>query len=69
MFDAEIDSLLEDAGYRFDPATGLYQVVTGAAEGETDHSSEFISDELGIPLDDLIRWEGQQMTPTDSGSQ
>jgi hypothetical protein len=68
MFDQEIASLLEDAGYQFDPSTGLYQVIAGAAEGEGDHSSEYIADELGIPLEDLIRWEGEQMTPTDSGS-
>ena len=68
MFDQEIASLLEDAGYQFDPSTGLYRAVTGAAEDESDHSSEFIADELGIPLDDLIRWEGEQMAPTDTGS-
>ena len=60
MIDAEITSLLEDAGYQFDPTTGLYRAVTGAAEGESDHSSEYISDELGIPLEDLVRWEGEQ---------
>ena len=60
MIDAEITSLLEEAGYQFDPATGLYRAVTGAAEGESDHSSEFISDELGIPIEDLVRWEGEQ---------
>jgi hypothetical protein len=60
MIDAEITSLLEEAGYQFDPTTGLYRAITGAAENESDHSSEFISDELGIPLEDLVRWEGEQ---------
>ena len=64
MIDQEIASLLEDAGYQFDPGTGLYRAITGAAEGESDHSSEFISDELGIPLEDLVRWEGEQTSPT-----
>ena len=64
MIDQEIASLLEDAGYQFDPGTGLYRAITGAAEGEGDHSSEFIADELGIPLEDLVRWEGEQTPQT-----
>ena len=61
MIDAEIASLLEDAGYRFVPESIRYQAVTGAAADETDHSPQFIADELGIPLEDLIRWEDAQL--------
>jgi hypothetical protein len=64
MFDQEIASLLEEAGYQFNPTTGLYRAVTGAAEGEQDHSSEYVADELGIPLEDLVRWEGEQTSAT-----
>jgi hypothetical protein len=65
MIDEEIASLLEDAGYQFDPSTGRYRVIQGAGVDETDHSSEFVADELGIPLDDLTRWEAEiQQTPS-----
>ena len=46
MLDEEIASLLEDAGYRFAPESARYQVVAGAAADETEHSSEFVADEL-----------------------
>jgi hypothetical protein len=61
MLDEEIASLLEDAGYRFNPEAARYQVVAGAAEDETDHSSEFVADELGIDVEDLRRWEDEQL--------
>lgn len=62
MLDEEIASLLEDAGYRFVPQTARYQVVSGAASAdETEHSSGFIADELGIDLEDLMRWEDEQL--------
>jgi hypothetical protein len=61
MLDEEIASLLEDAGYRFMPEAARYQVVTGAAVDETEHSSEFVADELGIDLEDLQRWEDEQL--------
>jgi hypothetical protein len=62
MLDQEIASLLEDAGYQFVPESGLYQVVAGATDSdETEHSSEFVADELGIDVDDLQRWEDEQM--------
>ena len=62
MLDEEIASLLEDAGYRFAPEAARYQVVSGAASAdETEHSSEFVADELGIDLEDLQRWEDEQL--------
>lgn len=62
MLDQEIASLLEDAGYHFAPETARYQVVAGAANSEElDHSSEFVADELGIDVDDLRRWEDEQL--------
>ena len=62
MLDEEIASVLEDAGYKFLPESARYQVVAGAADAdETEHSSEFVADELGIDVDDLRRWEDQQL--------
>jgi hypothetical protein len=61
MLDEEIASLLEDAGYRFIPETARYQVMVGAGADETDHSPEFVADELGIDVDDLRRWEDEQL--------
>jgi hypothetical protein len=62
MLDEEITSLLEDAGYRFVPETARYQVVSGAASAdETEHSSDFVADELGIDREDLLRWEDEQL--------
>jgi hypothetical protein len=62
MLDEEIASLLEDAGYRFVPETARYQVIAGAASAdETDHSSEYVADELGIEVEDLRRWEDEQL--------
>lgn len=66
MIDEEISSLIEEAGYRFTPETGRYQVVAGAIGiDETDHSPEFIADELGIPLDDLERWQQERLGAPD----
>ena len=62
MIDEEISSLLEDAGYRFVPEAARYQVVVGAATAdETEHSPDFVADELGIPFEDLRRWEDQRL--------
>jgi hypothetical protein len=62
MLDEEIASLLEDAGYRFVPQSTRYQVIAGAADAdETEHSSEFVADELGIDVEDLQRWEDEQL--------
>ncbi|MGD1278772.1 MAG: hypothetical protein ABR964_16285 [Tepidisphaeraceae bacterium] len=58
MNDLEIESLLQDAGYRFDLAAGLY-IVSDGDEGDFFDTQD-IADELEIPVDDLIRWEAQQ---------
>jgi hypothetical protein len=66
MQDVEVESLLTEAGYRFAPATGRYELVD--AEGdELDYPTEDIADQLGIPVDDLIRWEEQQVAAADAG--
>jgi hypothetical protein len=62
MIDEEISSLLEDAGYRFVPRSARYQVIEGAASAEeVEHSPEFVADELGIPYEDLVRWEDERL--------
>jgi hypothetical protein len=62
MIDEEISSLLEDAGYRFVPQSTRYQVIEGAASAdEVEHSSQFVADELGIPYEDLMRWEDERL--------
>jgi hypothetical protein len=62
MIDEEISSLLEDAGYRFVPEAARYQVFEGAASAdEVEHSSPFVADELGIPYEDLLRWEDERL--------
>ena len=62
MIDEEITSLREDAGYRFAPEAVRYHVVLGATSAdEVEHSSEYVADELGIPLDDLVRWEDERL--------
>lgn len=68
MIDEEISSLIEGAGYRFSPETGRFQVVAGAGVDETDHSPEFIADELGIPLEDLERWQQEQAPVPDEST-
>src|ERR1700760_2258899 len=63
MQDVEIESLLEDAGYVFNPTTGRYDVtVSEQDDGEAyDQGSEEVSDILEIPIDDLQRWEAEQL--------
>ena len=62
MLDEEIASLLDDAGYRFVPETARYAVFAGATSAdETEHSSQFVADELGIDIEDLQRWEDEQL--------
>ncbi len=76
MIDEEITSLLEDAGYQFNPANGRYDVFSGATAGEEGgHSTEFVADELGIPAEDLQRWEvehggglGEEESALDAGN-
>lgn len=57
MLDVEIQSLLEEAGYDYDPIAGCYVSIAGEPE---EHTSEFIADQLQIPLEDLYRWELEQ---------
>ena len=50
-------------------ATALYEgarqrtadYLGAASADETDHSSEYVADELGIDVEDLRRWEDQQL--------
>ena len=66
MQDVEVESLIAEAGYRFEPATGRYQLVDGEGD-DTDYPTEDIADQLGIPVDDLIRFEEQQVAAADAG--
>lgn len=58
MQDMEIESLLEDAGYRFNIVDGVY--FAGDEEDGDTHGSEDVADQLEIPMEDLLRWEEQQ---------
>jgi hypothetical protein len=58
MQDVEIESLLQEAGYTFNPASRLYE--TGQGEDAAEQDSETVADILEIPLDDLQRWEAEQ---------
>ena len=60
MEDVELECLIQQAGYQFDPTTGRY-IVTGGSEGEVDYATEDIADQLEIPIDDLVRWEQEQV--------
>ncbi len=68
MQDVEIESLLEEAGYRFGATTGRYAVVD-AGEDEVDYPTEDVADQLGIPVEDLIRWEEGQVEMMESGDE
>jgi hypothetical protein len=57
MNDVEIESLLEDAGYQFDPVAGQYLSISSEDEA---YNSEDVADTLEIPLEDLMRWEEEQ---------
>ena len=57
MNDVELESLISEAGYQFDPATGQY---IDTSDEETVYDSEQVADQLEIPLEDLQRWEEQQ---------
>ena len=59
MQDVELESLLQEAGYTYVPATGRYQTADAAA-GDVDYATEDIADQLEIPIDDLMRWEQEQ---------
>ena len=61
MQDVEIESLLEEAGYQYNPVSGRYDIVGAGEDDETaDQGSEDIADILEIPLEDLERWEAEQ---------
>jgi len=63
MQDMELESLLQDAGYRFDPTSGRY-MTADCDEQDVDYASEDVADQLGIPIEDLLRWEqGQAEVP------
>ena len=68
MLDVEIESLLDEAGYAYNPATRRYDVAI-PAEGEDDvgWASEDVADQLGIPLEDLQRWEAEQAQADSAG--
>jgi 3-polyprenyl-4-hydroxybenzoate decarboxylase len=63
--DVEIESLLTEAGYQFMPASGRYEALD-AVDDDVDYPTEDIADQLGIPIDDLIRWEEQQVEAADA---
>ncbi len=67
MQDVEVESLVQHAGYRFDPMIGRY-VVTDSAEDDVDYPTEDVAEQLGIPMDDLIRWEEEQVNAADGGN-
>ncbi len=60
MQDVELESLLQEAGYQFDPISGRY-MTADAAEQDVDYASEDVADQLEIPIEDLLRWEGEQV--------
>lgn len=66
MNDVEIESLLNEAGYEYDVASRGYSPL-GADEDTEVIASLDVSDELQIPLDDLLRWEEEQQRITDRG--
>ena len=62
MQDVEIESLLTEAGYQFNTVSGRYDIVGAGEEDEVaDQSSDDIADILEIPLEDLQRWESEQL--------
>jgi hypothetical protein len=67
MQDVEIESVLSGAGYRFMLASGRYQEIDGADE-DVDYPTQDIADQLSIPVDDLIRWEQEQIADSEHPS-
>ena len=66
MNDIEIESLLTEAGYRFDPVSGRYLELEPADDAE-DYVTEEIAGQLQIPVDDLLRWEEEQSASDSRG--
>ena len=60
MNDVELESLLEEAGYRYVPATGRYVIADASEEDAEDYITQDIADQLEIPVQDLLRWEQEQ---------
>jgi hypothetical protein len=60
MQDVELESLLQEAGYQFDPTSGRY-MTADADEQDVDYASEDVADQLEIPIEDLLRWEQEQI--------
>jgi len=58
MQDVEIESLLEDAGYRFNLSDGIY--FAGDEQDSDTYESQDVADQLEIPVEDLLRWEQEQ---------
>ena len=59
MQDVELESLLQEAGYSYDSATGRYRTAD-ADDADVDYATEDVADQLEIPIDDLVRWEQEQ---------
>jgi len=59
MQNIEIDSLLDQAGFRYDLTSGRYFELLDSDEA-MDYVTEDIADQLAIPVDDLVHWEEQQ---------
>ncbi len=59
MQDVELESLLTEAGYRFDPLSGRYMTLDSNQQ-DVDYASEDVADQLEIPIEDLLRWEQEQ---------
>jgi hypothetical protein len=59
MQDVELESLLQEAGYTFDVASGRYRTAD-AADQDVDYASQDVADQLEIPIEDLLRWEQEQ---------
>jgi 3-polyprenyl-4-hydroxybenzoate decarboxylase len=60
MQDVELESLIQEAGYQFDPTSGRYRTLDSADE-DVDYATEDIADQLEIPIEDLARWEQEQV--------
>ncbi len=59
MQDVELESLLQEAGYQFNPTIGRY-ATTDAQEQDVDYATQDVADQLEIPIEDLLRWEQEQ---------
>lgn len=58
MNDVELESLLDDAGYRYDTIAGVF--LTDTSQEVESYNAEEVADQLEIPLDDMIRWQQEQ---------